>query len=123
APLAKVYGNPLAEEEGWPAGIRITAGSTSVRAFDQPLREAAATARLMLVGAAADRWNVDPGACDTADGLVLNGVRTFTFAELAEEAADRTPPRNAPLRDGAKRHLEGQPLQLLDGPAKAEVSW
>ena len=39
----------------------ITANSTSVRAFEQPLREAAATARAMLVGAAADRWNVDPG--------------------------------------------------------------
>ena len=63
-----------------------------MRAFEQPLREAAAIARAMLVGAAADRWNVDPANCDTADGFVINGVRTFTFGELAEEAADRTPP-------------------------------
>src|SRR5689334_12613858 len=68
APLAKAYANPLAKAEGWPAGIRITANSTSVRAFEQPLREAAATARMMLIGAAADRWQVDPAACDTADG-------------------------------------------------------
>jgi len=123
APLAKAYANPLAEEEGWPTGIRITANSTSVRAFEQPLREAAATARAMLVGAAADRWNVDPSMCDTADGFVINGVRTLTFGELAEEAADRTPPMNAPLRGAGKSRLAGQPLQRLDGPAKAEGSW
>ncbi len=119
APLTEAYANPLAAEEGWPKGMRVTAASTSVRAFEQPLREAAATAREMLIGAATDRWNVDPGDCDTADGLVINGVRTFTFGELAEEAADRSPPRNPALRPAAKRRLIGQPLQRLDGPGKA----
>lgn len=123
APLAKAYANPLAEEEEWPHDIRITANSTSVRAFEQPLREAAATARTMLVGAAADRWDVDPARCDTADGFVINGVRTFTFGELAEEAADRSPPRNAPLRSSTKGRLIGQPLQRLDAPAKADGGW
>lgn len=123
APLAKAYVNLLAKEEGWPEGIRITAGSTSIRAWDQPLRQAAATARMMLVGAAADRWNVDPATCDTADGFVINGVRTFTFGELAEEAADRSAPSNTPLRKTAKARLMGQPLQRLDGPAKADGSW
>jgi isoquinoline 1-oxidoreductase beta subunit len=123
APLTKAYVNPLAKEEGWPEGIRITAGSTSIRAWEQPLRDAATTARAMLVGAAADRWNVHPATCDTADGFVINGVRTFTFGELAEEAADRSPPSNAPLRKTAKARLIGQPLQRLDGPAKADGSW
>lgn len=123
APMAKGYANALAKEEGWPAGIRITANSTSVRAFERPLREAAAIARTMLVAAAADRWNVDPGSCETADGFVINGVRTFTFGELAEEAADRTFPRNAPLRTTTKGRLIGQPLQRLDAPAKADGSW
>ena len=121
--LAEVYANPLAEEEGWPKGIRITANSTSVRAFEQPLREAAATARAMLVGAAADRWNIDPSECDTADGFVINGVRTFTFGELAEEAAGRSPSSNPPLRQTTKGRLIGQPLQRLDAPAKADGSW
>jgi isoquinoline 1-oxidoreductase beta subunit len=121
APIAKAYANPLAEEEGWPKHSRITANSTSVRAYEQPLREAAAIARGMLVGAAADRWNVSASECDTADGFVINGVRTVTFGELAEEAADRTPPLRAPLR--GKSHLIGQPLQRLDGPAKADGSW
>jgi isoquinoline 1-oxidoreductase beta subunit len=123
APLAKTYANPMAKEENWPSGIRITAASTSVRAFEQPLRAAGATARAMLVGAAADRWNIDPAQCDTADGFVINGVRTFTFGELAEEAADRTPPRRAPLRQNAKARLTGQSLQRLDGPAKAQGRW
>jgi isoquinoline 1-oxidoreductase beta subunit len=123
APLTKTYANALAKDEGWPDGIRATAGSTSVRAWEQPLREAAAMARAMLVGAAADRWNVDAASCDTADGFVINGVRTFTFGELAEEAADRSQPLNAPLRRTAKAQLMGQPLQRLDGPAKADASW
>ena len=123
APLAKTYDNPLAKEEGWPSAIRLTANSTSVRAFEQPLRKAAAVARSMLIGAAADRWNFDPSSCDTADGFVINGVRTFTFGELAEEAADRTPPFSAPLRTSTRGRLIGQPLQRLDGPAKANGSW
>src|SRR5439155_5433788 len=63
APLTAAYSNPLAKDEGWmdsfdslrahriasAGGMRITAGSTSVRAFEQPLREAAAVARTMLV--------------------------------------------------------------------------
>jgi isoquinoline 1-oxidoreductase beta subunit len=123
APLAKAYDNRLAKEEGLPTAIRLTANSTSVRAFEQPLRKAAAVARSMLVGAAADRWNIDPSSCDTADGFVINGVRTFTFGELAEEAADRTPPFSAPLRTSTRGRLIGQPLQRLDGPAKADGSW
>ena len=122
APLMKGYESPLAKSEGWPEGIRITANSTSVRAFERPLRQAAALARTMLIGAAADRWNVDPGSCDTADGFVINGVRTFTFGELAEEAADRSAPLSAPLRT-SKAPLMGRPLQRLDGPAKVDGSW
>jgi isoquinoline 1-oxidoreductase beta subunit len=113
----------MAKEEDWPEDLRITAGSTSVRAFEQSLRHAAATARTMLVGAAADRWNIDPTQCDTADGFVINGVRTVTFGELAEEAAYRTPPRKAALRLTNKARLIGRPLQRLDGPAKAEGRW
>lgn len=123
APLAKEYANLLASQEGWPAGIRITANSTSVRSFERPMREAAAIARSMLIGAAADRWNVSPSSCDTADTLVISGVRTVPFGELAEEASSRSPPRSAPLRQSAKGRLIGQPLQRLDGPAKANGSW
>jgi isoquinoline 1-oxidoreductase beta subunit len=119
APRNRDYANAVVAEEGWPDGLRITAGSTSIRAFEQPLREAAAVARAMLVGAAADRWDVAAGECDTADGFVINGVRTFGFGELAEEAADRSPPASPPLRQSRRGRLIGQPLPRLDGPAKA----
>jgi isoquinoline 1-oxidoreductase beta subunit len=122
APIDKAYANPLAGTEGWPKGAQITAAATSVRAFERPLREAAAVARAMLVGAAADRWNVSPGDCEAADGFVINGARTFTFGELAEEAAGRTPPLRPQLRPTAKSRLIGQPLARLDGPAKANGS-
>jgi isoquinoline 1-oxidoreductase beta subunit len=137
APLTDDYGNPLAASVGWLDGVgllrtheleqsgmmRITADSTSVRGFAEPLRQAAATARAMLVGAAADRWNIAPEDCETADGFVINGVRTFTFGELAEEAADRSPPRSPELRRTTRERLIGRPLERLDGPAKAKGSW
>jgi isoquinoline 1-oxidoreductase beta subunit len=137
APLTNEYGNPLAARAGWLDGVgllrthelehggemRITADSTSVRAFAQPLREAAAVAREMLVGAAADRWNVSPRDCETGDGFVINGVRTFTFGELAEEAADRSPPGSPELRTTKRERLAGQPQPRLDGPAKTSGGW
>ncbi|MFL6829431.1 MAG: molybdopterin cofactor-binding domain-containing protein [Sphingomicrobium sp.] len=92
-----------------------------MRAFEMPFREAAAIAREMLVAAAAGRWNVSPGECDTAEGFVMLGARTLTFGELAEEAADRSPPRRAQLRQSGAR-LAGKPLPRLDGPSKTDGS-
>ena len=123
APLTTSYANRLAEDEGWPGDIRITAGSTSVRAYEQPLREAAATARAMLIGVAADRLNLTAEECDTAEGMVICGPRTFTFGELAEEAASRSPPRSPTLRTSGKARLVGQSLQRLDAPAKSDGSF
>lgn len=123
APMTSAYANPMAKAEGWPKDSRITAGSTSVRGFELVLRHAAAVARTMLVGAAADRLGVDPADCATGDGFVMNRGRTFTFGELAEEAADRTPPLNPQLRQDREGRLIGQPLPRLDGPAKVDGSW
>ena len=123
APLAPVYANAVAEEEGWFGDpMRITAGSTSIRAFEEPLRQAGATARALLIAAAAERWDVNPDECDTADGFVLHRARTFTFAELAEEAAGFNAPSNPPRRSGGAR-LTGKPLPRLDLPAKSDGSF
>src|SRR4030081_3884785 len=56
----KLYANPA-------FGIQATGGSTSLRAFWKPLREAGASARAMLVQAAAQQWQVDPASCTTAE--------------------------------------------------------
>jgi isoquinoline 1-oxidoreductase beta subunit len=123
APLAPFYANSVAGEEGWSDDdLRITAGSTSIRAFEQPLRDAGAMARALLIRAAAARWDVDPGECDTADGFVLHGARTLTFAELAEEAAGYSPPSDPPRRTSGTR-LTGRPLPRLDLPAKSDGSF
>src|SRR3712207_6469228 len=63
----KRFANPL-------VGIQFTGGSTSVRAFFVPLRQAGAAARAMLIAAAADRWRVDPAGCRTESGGVVHGA-------------------------------------------------
>ena len=75
----------------------------------------------MLVGAAADRWDVEPAECDTADGFVIHGGKRLAFGELAEEAADRS--RRAAARCGRSAAAAiGQPLPRLDLPAKIDGS-
>src|SRR6202043_2821574 len=60
-----LYANPA-------FGIQATGGSTSLRAFWKPLRAAGATARAMLVQAAAQQWQVDPASCTTSNGEVTH---------------------------------------------------
>lgn len=79
-------------------GLMLTAGSTSVRAFEDPLRAAGAAARVLLCKAAARRWKVEWQACTTAEGFVVHGNNRLRFAELATEAVGGTLPDPLPLR-------------------------
>ena len=137
APLIGNYPNPFADSEGWSddlgatqlmsfpadARFRITAGSTSVRAFEHSLRLAGAAARGMLVSEAADRWGIDAEECETADGFVLHEGKTFSFAQLAEAAASRTPPTRPTERAGRKARLSGKALPRLDLAPKSDGSF
>ena len=69
APHGAAYANPLIAHE-YRRETRITAGSSSIRAFERPMREAAAVARAMLCEAAAERWGVSAAECDTEGGFV-----------------------------------------------------
>ncbi|HEU0100082.1 MAG TPA: molybdopterin cofactor-binding domain-containing protein [Allosphingosinicella sp.] len=100
----------------------LTAGSTSVRAFERPLREAGAGARALLMKAAAARWGVEWDVLDTAAGFVLDGRRRLRFADLAESAAGEDLPEHLPIRAGIDNRLAGQPLPRLDLPAKVDGS-
>lgn len=136
APAAPVYANPLAGEEGWLDGagpwrsyrirdqglLRVTAGSTSVRAFEPVLREAGALARTMLVEAAARRWGVAPAECDSADGFVVHGGQRLGFGELAAAAAAVPIPRRVALRPAPGGRLVGEALPRLDLPGKSDGS-
>lgn len=135
APASPVYANPLAREQGWlePVGplrahrllgsgeLRITAGSTSVRAFEQPLREAAAVARAMLCEAAAARWRVAAAECDTEGGFVVHEEKQISFGQVAAAAAEVAPPEQPVLRAGQGK-LMGQSLPRLDLPGKSDGS-
>src|ERR1700733_9763875 len=61
----KLYANPA-------FGVQATGGSTSVRAFWKPLRAAGATARAMLIQAAAKQWRVEPAGCTASNGEVMH---------------------------------------------------
>src|SRR5215467_8922031 len=63
-PSDKLYALPL-------LGFQVTGGSTSVMGFWEPLRSAGATARVMLIQAAAAQWNVDPASCKAEKGAVI----------------------------------------------------
>src|SRR6267378_4298692 len=76
-------------------GDQNTDGSKSIRDFYQALREAGATARLMLVRAAAVRWNVPPSECTARNHQVVHTAtgRSLDYGELATLAAAQPVPR------------------------------
>ena len=100
-------------------GAQITGGSTSVREGWTPLRTAGATAREMLIAAAAAQWGVSPGDCKAANGVVTHGPRSAGYGALTDAAAKLKPPTNVALKDPATFTVIGKPLPRLDGAAKA----
>jgi isoquinoline 1-oxidoreductase subunit beta len=109
----KLYANPA-------FGIQATGGSTSVRAFWKPLRVAGATARAMLVQAAAQQWQVEPASCTTANSEVLHAAsgRKISYGDLAQPAGNQTPPKDVPVKDPKDFVLIGKPLKRFDTPGK-----
>jgi isoquinoline 1-oxidoreductase beta subunit len=112
----------IVQADGHPKyGDQNTDGSSSVRSFFDALRLAGATARVMLVAAAAKRWKVAPASCTTRDSLVVHVPtgRTLGFGELSAEASKLPVPKPSKvvLRPRAElAHLGGAP-PLVDGPA------
>jgi len=112
-PSDKLYANPL-------LGFQVTGGSTSIRAFFQPLRQAGATARTMLIAAAADTWGVDASTCAAEKGSVTHVPtgRKLAYGALADKAATLQPPEKVALKDPKDFKLIGTPAKRLDTPAK-----
>ena len=82
-------------------GSQSTGGSTSVRIFYETLRTAGATARLMLIKAAAEKWNTSESNCYTENCYVINkaGEQKLSYGELAEAASKIPVPENVKLKD------------------------
>ena len=98
-------------------GDQVTGGSLSIQQSYVPLRRVGATARMMLVAAAAQTWGVAPESCYAAQGFVIHrpSGRKLTYGELAATAATLPVPQDAPLKDAADFRIIGtQPEQLDD---------
>jgi isoquinoline 1-oxidoreductase beta subunit len=113
-PNEKLYGNPLI------GGVQATGNSNAIRAAWQPLRQAGANARTMLVSAAAKRWNVDPTSCRPQSGEVFHAPtgRRIKHGELAADAARLPVPENVALKQPKDFKVIGTPAKRLDAPAK-----
>ena len=113
-PNEKLYGNPLI------GGIQATGNSNAIRAAWQPLRQAGATARTMLIAVAAKRWKVDPATCRAQSGEVLHPPtrRSVKYGELLVDAARIPIPKSVVLKRREDFKLIGMPAKRLDTPAK-----
>jgi isoquinoline 1-oxidoreductase subunit beta len=114
-PNDKLYANPT-------FGIQVTGNSNSIRAFWKPLRTAGAAARLMLIAAAAQQWQVDPASCSTSDGMVRHAPsgRTIGYGDLVDAASTQAVPQDPPLKDPKNFALIGKPLKRFDTPNKTD---
>ncbi|EHK52607.1 molybdopterin cofactor-binding domain-containing protein, partial [Allomesorhizobium alhagi] len=112
-PDEKLYANPL-------LGIQATGNSNAIRGAWDPLRQAGAAARTMLVAAAAGRWKVDPATCRAEGGEVVHAPsgRRLGYGELAADAARMPIPASVELKRPEDFRLIGTPAKRLDTPAK-----
>jgi isoquinoline 1-oxidoreductase beta subunit len=113
APVDKAYNHPV-------FGIQMTGGSTTSPAEWERYRKMGALARIMLVEAAARRWNVEASACHVEKGAVVHGAtgRRATYGSLAGAAAQLPPPANVPLKNPSEFTLIGKPTRRLDSSSK-----
>ncbi|MBB4321270.1 isoquinoline 1-oxidoreductase beta subunit [Agrobacterium tumefaciens] len=95
---------------------QLTGGSTSIRGSWDVLRSAGATARLMLINAAASRWNVRPDSCEAKRGVVthIQSGRSLDYAMLIDDAQRQTVPEVVPLKDRSKFTIIGKPWRRID---------
>ena len=101
-----------------------TGGSTAMANSWEQLRQAGATARAMLVEAAAKDWGVPASEITVDRGVVSHAPsgRQATFGELVPKAKGLTPPTQAPLKDPKDWKLVGKRLPRVDGRAKTDGS-
>ncbi|MGO8021218.1 molybdopterin cofactor-binding domain-containing protein [Rhizobium leguminosarum] len=107
------YANPLLRDQ-------ITGGSIAIRAVYEQMRKAGATARLMLVNAAASEWNFEPNSCIAESGYVSHQAsgRRASYGSLIVSAASQPVPTEVPLKASSAFKLIGKSARRLDSPEK-----
>jgi len=105
-------------------GGQLTGGSTSIRYAWEPMRRAGATARVLLVNAAAQQWQVDPATCHAEKGQVIHAdtKRSVAYGELVDAAAKLSVPQDVPLKSPKDFKLIGTQAKRLDSPEKVDGS-
>ena len=113
-PDEKVYGHPI-------YGAQVTGGSGSMPGAWKALRQTGATAKAMLLSAAALTWNVPERECRAVDGMIQHvpSGRSLRYGDLATQASSLPVPKDVPLKAVADFRLVGRPVHRLDTPSKA----
>jgi isoquinoline 1-oxidoreductase beta subunit len=104
----------LRRNRAW--GSMATGGSQSIRSSQDYLRKAGATAREMLIAAAAQRWKVDAADCDAENSTIIHrpSRRKVRFGQVAQAASKLEPPAEVKLKDPKDWNLLGRSPPRLD---------
>ena len=104
-------------------GLMMTGGSSSIKDLWLPMRQAGASARAMLIGAAADAWKVPVSGITVSGGVVRDASgKQATFGELIAAASTRPLMRNAVLKAPSQFTIIGKPIPRLESVAKQKGS-
>lgn len=115
-PDPKVYGAPF--------GDQFTGGSLTIRLLYEPMRQTGAAARMLLVQAAANEWQVPADSCRAERGEVLHAAsgRRIRYGKLAAAASQLPAPQKIALKDAREFKLVGKPAKRLDARGKTDGS-
>src|SRR5882672_4211175 len=113
-------GEQVRRNRAW--GSMDTGGSRSIRDSQEYLRQAGATAREMLVAAAAQRWKVPASECDAESGVITHtpSRRKLRFGQVAQGASKLEPPKDVKLKDPKDWNLIGKAAHRLVIPDKVK---
>ena len=105
-------------------GDQNTDGSHSIRSYFDAMRIAGASARFMLIQAAANGWNVPASECSAASGVITHKTsgRTTTFGKVADAAGKLEAPKEVQLKDPKDWKIAGKPIKRLDTAPKLNGS-
>jgi isoquinoline 1-oxidoreductase beta subunit len=107
-------GQSVARKRVW--GDFSTGGSRGIRSSQDYVRKGGATARVMLIQAAANEWKVPASECTASNGVITHtpSGRSTTYGKVAEAAAKLTPPSEVKLKDPKDWKLIGKGVKRLD---------
>jgi isoquinoline 1-oxidoreductase subunit beta len=101
-------------------GTMVTGGSTSIADLWEPMREAGASARIMLCNAAAKKWGKPVSECEARAGHIICGTYSAKFGDLLDVVKNEEPPSHVTLKDRSKFTIIGQRLNRYEAPSKID---